>query len=62
MINKWKINKINKISKSSVMTNNVGIIKNVDVNAKNWLAKVYVINDLFGVQVIVNVDMISHVT
>ena len=44
------------------MTNNVGIIKNVDVNAKNWLAKVYVINDLFGVQVIVSVDMISHVT
>lgn len=44
------------------MTNNVGIIKNVDVNAKNWLAKVYVINHLFGVQVIVNVDMINHVT
>ena len=44
------------------MTNNVGITKNVDVNAENWLAKVYVINDLFGVQVIVNVDMISHVT
>ena len=34
---------------------------NVDVNAKNWLTEVYVINDLFGILVNVNVKVINHV-
>ena len=42
-----------------VMINNVGIMINADVNEKNSLAKEYVIKDLFGVQVIVN--LINHV-
>ena len=31
--------------------NNVGIMINAGVNGKNWLTKVYAINDLFGIQV-----------
>ena len=31
---------------------------NADVNAKNWLTKEYVIKDLLGIQVIVNVNVI----
>ena len=31
-----------------VIINNVGIIINASVNAKNWLTKEYVIQDLFG--------------
>ena len=42
--------------------NNVGIMKNEDVNAKNWLTKVDVIKDLFGIIVFVNVNVINHVT
>ena len=38
---------------------NVGIKINGDVNVKNYLIKTYVIKDLFGILVIVNV--ISHV-
>ena len=34
---------------------------NSDVNAKNRLTKEYVIKDLFGIQVIVNVNVINHV-
>ena len=34
---------------------------NADVNAKNSLTKEYVIKDLFGIQVIANVNMINHV-
>ena len=34
---------------------------NVDVNAKNWLTEVYVINDLFGILLIANVNVINHV-
>ena len=37
------------------------IMINVDVNAKNWLTKEYVIKDLFGIQVIMNVNAINHV-
>ena len=32
-----------------------------DVNVKNWLTKEYVIKDLFGILVIVNVNVINHV-
>ena len=34
---------------------------NADVNAKNWLTKEYVIKDLFGTQVTMNVNLINHV-
>ena len=34
---------------------------NVDVNAKNELIKVYVIKDMFGIQVIVSVNVINLV-
>ena len=43
-----------------VIMNNIGIVINADVNAKNWLKKKYVIKDLFGIQAIVN-ETISHV-
>ena len=33
----------------------------LDVNVKNWLTKKCVIKDLFGIQVIVNVNVINHV-
>ena len=34
---------------------------NADGNAKNWLINQYVIKDLFGIHVIVNVNVIHHV-
>ena len=34
---------------------------NADVNAKNSLTTEYVIRDLFGIQVIVNMNLINHV-
>ena len=34
---------------------------NTDVNVKNCLEKDYVMKDLFGTQVIVNVNVIHHV-
>ena len=37
------------------------IIINADVNAKNWLTKEFGINSLFGIRVIVNVNVINHV-
>ena len=42
-----------------VIINKNGMKINADVNAKNWLRKVYVIKDLFGILAIVNV--INHV-
>ena len=44
-----------------VIINNVGMIINAGVNAKKGLIKVYVIKDLFGIQVIVSVNVINHV-
>ena len=44
-----------------LIINNVEIKINVNVNAKNWLTKVYVVNDLFGILVTVNVNMINDV-
>ena len=41
--------------------NNVGMIINPGVNAKSQLIKVYVIRDLFGILVIVNVNAINNV-
>ena len=45
-----------------VIINNVGIKINDDVNVKNYLTKEYVIKYLFGILVIVNVNVINHVT
>ena len=44
-----------------VTINKDGMKKNVDVNVKNELIKDYVIKDLFGIQVIVNVSVINLV-
>ena len=38
-----------------------GMKINADVNAKNWLTKVYAIKDLFVIQVFVNVNAINPV-
>ena len=43
-----------------VMINNFGIMLNADVNAKNWLTKVDVTMDLFGILVYVNVNVTNH--
>ena len=43
-----------------VIIKNVAIMINADVNVKNWLTKEYVIKDLFGIVVIVIVNMINH--
>ena len=44
-----------------VIMNKVGIKINADVNAKNYLIKECVIKDLFGILVIVNVNVIKRV-
>ena len=43
-----------------VIVNKDGMKINVDVNAKNKLIKVYVIKDMFGIQVIMSVNVINH--
>ena len=44
-----------------VVINNVGMMINADVNAKNWLIKAYAIKDLFGIPVIVSTNVINPV-
>ena len=44
-----------------VIINNVGIKINADVNANNYLIKEYVKKDLFGILVIVSVNVIKRV-
>ena len=44
-----------------VRINNAGIMISVDVNAKNWLTKVDIMMDLFGILVYVNVIVINNV-
>ena len=44
-----------------IIINNAGMVINASVNAKNCSIKVYVIKDLFGIQVIVSVNVINHV-
>ena len=44
-----------------VIINKVGTMTNADVNVKNWLIKEYAIRDLFGIKVIVNVNVIIDV-
>ena len=43
-----------------VIISNVGIKTNADVNVKNRLIKVVVIEDLFGILVTVVVNVINH--
>ena len=45
-----------------VIPNSVGIKINVGANVNNLLTNEYVIKDLFGILVIVNVNAINHVT
>ena len=45
-----------------VIKNNFGIKINVDVIVKNWSAKEYVIKDLYGIVVIVNLNVTNYVT
>ena len=40
-----------------VIVSNVETEINSDANANNWLIKVYAINDLFGIQLIANVNV-----
>ena len=44
-----------------VIANTVGLMINEDVNAKNLLIKEYVLKDLFGILVIVIMNVINHV-
>ena len=46
-----------------LIINNVGMMINACVNAKNWLnTKVYVMGDLFGMLVVLNANVINHMT
>ena len=49
------------LEKMFVIIKNVRIKINVDVNVNNYLIKEYVIKDLFGILVIVNVNVIKRV-
>ena len=49
------------LEKMFVIINNVGIKINADVNIKNQLIKECVITDLFGILVIVSVNVIKLV-
>ena len=44
-----------------IVINNVGMMINADVNAKNLLIKVYGIKDLFGILIIVSINVINSV-
>ena len=44
-----------------VITNNVAIKINAEVNAKNLLINLYVRRNLFGILVVVSVNVINHV-
>ena len=43
------------------IANNVSTMVNANVNVKNSLIKAYAIKDLFGILVILSVDVINHV-
>ena len=45
----------------NVITNNARIMRNADPNVKNYLVMEVVIEDLFGILVIVNVNVINYV-
>ena len=44
-----------------VTTKNVGMEINAELNPNNCLTKVYAIRHLFGVEVIMSVNVINHV-
>ena len=44
-----------------VIINSVKTTINVDVNVKNYLMKAYVVNNIFGILAIVNVNVINRV-
>ena len=44
-----------------LITRKGGMKINADINAKNGLTKVYGIKDVFGIQVISNVNAMNHV-
>ena len=44
-----------------VIINKDGMEINADVNVKNWLINVVVIKNLFGILVIVCINVINHV-
>ena len=45
----------------NIITNNARIMRNADPNVKNCLVMEVVIEDLFGILVIVNVNVINYV-
>ena len=49
------------LGKKFLIINNVGIKINTDVTVKNWLIKEYVIRTLFGILVVVSVNVIKRV-
>ena len=49
------------LEKMFLIINNIGIKINADVNVKNELIKKYVIRDLFGILVVVSVNVIKLV-
>ena len=57
-----RINVNINLEKMFVTINNTGIKINVDVDVNNQLLKEYVIKDLFGILVTVNVNVIKLVT
>ena len=44
-----------------VTISNVETKINADVNANNWLTKVYAMKDLFGILVIVSLNVLNYV-
>ena len=44
-----------------IIINKAGMMINAGMNVKNWLIKVYGINNLFGIQVMLIVNVINHV-
>ena len=50
-----------RVEQVFVAINNIRMKIYADMNAKNWLTKVYAVRDLFGIQVIVSVNVINHV-
>ena len=45
-----------------VMIKNAELMKNADVNVKNWLTNADVIKNILEILVLVNVNVINHVT
>ena len=58
----WKCRYINVdlIQVFVIIISNFEMKINAGVNVKNWLIKVVVIKDLFGILVILNVNVINH--